>query len=170
MQINVKAALAEIGWNEKSIDLLVDIGLSDENRWVQSFHSYGKRDSGDGEWVIHFYITVDWDEHGRMVVDFPDVGTPDHWKQGVNPGLRSAAREFAQLLEDEQLAHEMQVDLADWVQDDHSLRKQVEAALHLSRAKRLEPAGEVETTGVDMVGDLSELTFAIEMAYDEDDC
>ncbi|WP_030517908.1 hypothetical protein [Nocardia sp. NRRL WC-3656] len=168
LQINIKAALAEIGWPDGEINRLVDTGLADDNRWIQKFHSYGKRSPEGDEWVLHFYIDIDWDEHGRMVVEFPEMGAPDQWRQGVNPGLRSAARDFAQLLDDEQLVLVRQVTLADWVYDDPAQMKLVQNELKLTSAKKLAPAGEIETTGADMVGDLSELTFAIEIAYDED--
>lgn len=169
LQINIKMVLIETGWPPEVVNRLVDVGLSRENRWLYKLNSYGlDPDAPDDDlWLARFGLHVDWDEHDRLVVEYSSVQVDERWEDGVNPGLKAAARAFAEDVRAEGLVVAHRFSFVDRIKDDLAQLAAVRQALNSRVAASPVPAGTVMSTGVDTVGDLAELSFSYEIATKE---
>lgn len=170
LQVNVKGALAEIGWPTAMIDNVVDNGLDSSNRWIAALHSYGFLEGKPDRWVARFWIKIDWDMHGRLAVEYPKLSVDDRWSEGINPGLLYAARGFGKILREEGLKLRPVLTMAKFLETDTESLALAQRVLHAKPpAPAPKPAGRVVSNMTDSVGDLSELTFSMELASEEED-
>lgn len=157
-----------MGWNPAGAALLVDKGLADENRWVVAFNLYGcRRDTGN--WEAHVWIKIDWEEHGRLVVEIPDVDVDERWRDDMEPKLQLVAREFAETIREEKLDLKCYFDLAPRIHASPERLTQVRTALRSIRAAAPRPQGAVHSSGSHPLERLDEVTVAMELAASDEE-
>lgn len=170
IQINVKAALGELGWDPATISNLVDVGLANENRWIVRFDTYAHY-PGEDNWVLHFQIAVDWNEHGRLVVETSMVDIDDRWTGDVNPALMEAAKGFAKIVGDLNLEIDPRFDPHPRLyQADHADElKRMQAELHSTTADSPKPAGAVEDGVGGSLSGIGEVSMKMRMAFRDEE-
>lgn len=146
------------------MDSLVDVGLAADTRYISGFHTYGvSRESR--RWQLHSFISIDWDEHARLIVTNSTVAVDDRWLEGENPGLVEQADRFTKLLADLDLEPRFMYTVApQW----RSAERWAEAGQRLGiplKRSDIEPDGQIERGERNRPAGLAEVSFVVESAF-----
>ncbi|MDP9353372.1 MAG: hypothetical protein M3P51_17770 [Chloroflexota bacterium] len=82
-----------MGWDRDSVEQLVEEGVHPERRWIDGFSSFAC--DGDGKAHLEFWLSVDWDKYGQLVVSHELVEVDERWEGDLSPALLETAQVFA---------------------------------------------------------------------------
>jgi len=125
-------------WPGDQIDLLVDVGLADDKRYIRTFHTFGMVSAEGDRWRLHHYVSVDWDEHSRLVISQAYVDVEDEWVDGP-PGAIAHAEGFAHLIRKFELRPVFAWEFSEEIQANPDLREDALRTLGIS-TKEWSPA------------------------------
>lgn len=162
---NITAALLAYGWPPELISQLVDVGLAEENRYISEFHTYGFVPNTN-RWQLHSWISIDWDEHGRLLVSNATVSVDDRWVDGENPGLIGQADKFGELISRLGLRPEYAWYYTPSLYANPEEKRAAKVHMRLeSRTLECEPDGVIEDSQANRVAGLEEITYGSESAF-----
>ncbi|WP_147276681.1 hypothetical protein [Tsukamurella tyrosinosolvens] len=164
---NIRAALRATGWPSSLVTPLVDIGLASENRFISEFHTYGMVPNTD-RWRFRSWISIDWDEHGRLLTSKANVAVDERWVDGEHPGLIELSDGFGALIRDYDLTPKYAWVYSDHIDNDPAKKQAAREMMGLNSVRlEVKPDGAVEDSESNRITGLEEVTYGSESAFSD---